>query len=353
MDDKLRREFAHSQATVVRRPTFEQHPSTTSLGLAELTEAQLPAAAPPPSLPSPAYGRPSHGYAQPQQLVPPALYSYPSTSSAASASSSGYPPSYGRAPASFGSNGGGDVGRGLEDGLPAVYQPDNYAPAPLPDLYSSRSYAGSVNDDGSSAKDKTWGEAGHWSPNPGYGAVDDDKGPSAVPAWPPHLPRAGLAPGQQTSSLLPSAGPSPDYGRVRPGPRPGRLGSVGRTLRSLMPPSIPTRLFLALVLLQAVLVLAMLALLSLHYYSLQADDFRFLQATSEQRRLPVWLGVFALAHAWLFGMAIDGIRARNIIQVRRASYQTRSHVASTLRVTDARLFGAVRSSAWPSSTWRC
>lgn len=325
MDDKLRREFAHSQqaTAVVRRPTFEHHPSTTSLALTEPPEAQLPAAAPPPfagsAFPSSsAYGRPPDGYAQPRQLAVPALYSYPSISSA---SSSSHPPVYGRAPASFGSSINGDSGRGLEEGLPTVYQLDEYAPAPLPELYSSRSYVGSVGG-GGRAEGKTWGEPGHW-PDPGYGAGagerdDDDKSPAASSAWPSHLPRAGLAaPGQEASSQLPSADPSPDYGLVRPGRRSGALGTLGRTLRSLVPPSVSTRLFLSLVLLQSILVLAMLVLLTLEYYQLQAGDFRFLQATSEQRRLPVWLGVFALAHAWLFGMAVEGIRARNIIQVRR------------------------------------
>lgn len=358
--DKLQQEFLRTQdaSHVFRRPTFEHAASSTSLGLPDESSLSPPYPASPP--------------AAALRDRPPPFVSYPSqTSSSSRSEAPPYNPALYEAKLNE---------KDAADWLPAMYQdltgaaplPDLYSPT---SHLSSVDYHAS---DGGTHRD-TWGERGQWNDGlraeegggPYRAQLSPSRGP---PAWPSSLPRpndahpdavdayrsrrpydgplfregtrAGeverkegtaaawqshyrdLEPGQHSGldRSISFAGSdalskphaevvetSPEFGLVRSTPL---RGTFRTTLASLVPPSIPTRLYLGLVLLQSLIVLAMLVLLTLHYYALEGSDFKFTEADAEEKRLPVWLGIFALAHAWLFGMAVEGLRARNVIQVR-------------------------------------
>lgn len=359
--DKLQQEFLRTQdaSYVVRRPTFEHAASSSSVGL------------PDDSSPSPSY--PASPPAAALRDRPPPFVSYPSHASSSSRSEA--PPYH---PASYEGNlNEKDAADWLpamyEDLTGAAPLPDLYSPTSH--LSSSVDYHSS---EGGTHRN-TWGERGQWNDGlraeEGAGPYRAQLSPESGPAaWPNSLPHPNVAhPGavnayrsgrpydgplfregtragelerrEGTSAawqshyldLVPAqhseldrsasfAGPdvlskpraelvetSPEFGLVRSTPL---RGTFRTTMASLVPPSIPTRLYLGLVLLQSLIVLAMLVLLTLHYYALEGTDFKFTEADAEEKRLPVWLGIFALAHAWLFGMAVEGLRARNVIQVR-------------------------------------
>lgn len=397
--DKLQQEFLRSQEAshVVRRPTFEHAASSTSLGLQDDSSPSPSYLASPPAAalrdrPPPFVSHASHASSSSRSDAPPYHQSSyegnPNEKDAADWLPAMYQDLTGAAP------------------LPDLYSSTSH-------LSSSVDYHSS---DGGTHRD-TWGERGQWNDGlraeEGAGPYRAQLSPSRGPsAWPSSLPRPNDAHPDTVDayrSRRPCDGPlyreetrageverkegttaawqshyldleprqhsgldrstsfagsgtlskphadlvemSPEFGLVR---STSRRGTFRTMMASLVPPSIPTRLYLGLVLLQSLIVLAMLVLLTLHYYALEGTDFKFTEADAEEKRLPVWLGIFALAHAWLFGMAVEGLRARNVIQVRPLSLTVGSGRARGVdRLTQVCATTVVRSSACRSSTSPC
>lgn len=85
-------------------------------------------------------------------------------------------------------------------------------------------------------------------------------------------------------------------------------------LLSYIPSSLTTRLFVAIVFLQTAIALSIQGFLFAQYYDLNTT-FHLSTSSASEKRLPVNLAIFGLAHCFLLLMALDAVQSRNVIQI--------------------------------------
>lgn len=92
-------------------------------------------------------------------------------------------------------------------------------------------------------------------------------------------------------------------------------GAVKGGWRTIIPSTLVTRLYIGLVALQTVVDMAIQGNLLVQYLGLDTTGPISSHSDAQVLRLPVYLGIFALAHLFLLVMALDAVKARNTIQM--------------------------------------
>ncbi|KAL7410354.1 hypothetical protein BDY24DRAFT_344272 [Mrakia frigida] len=85
--------------------------------------------------------------------------------------------------------------------------------------------------------------------------------------------------------------------------------------RKLVPGSLVTRLYVGLVVLQTVVDMAIEGNLLIQFLALDTTGPLTTSSSASSLRLPVYLGIFAVAHLFMLVMSIDAVKARNTIQI--------------------------------------
>ncbi|CED84969.1 hypothetical protein [Phaffia rhodozyma] len=319
----------------LRLPPFDYYTSNLSRSPSTLSPAELPTDFGPPldgsrtdyndplDHLSPPYayasrhvdGYPSEKIQPGRQLaLPPSLHSFPSSSSAQSYESTTpiiyhtdrAPPELSRLPLGSQTNHSppssstGPHYTSAPRNLKSDFQSD---PIPLHPLTTGLSESTIYNWEGKSVgiqQDWMHNDQSSYSAHPMSHYMSET--PDGFHQTSPTFPRSSLSP--------PPPSPTPDASIIASKSKtvpPGRL-------RSYVPGSLVTRLFVILVIIQTLADLAIEGFLLYQYYQLNTS-FHLSTGSAAEKRLPVYLGIFGLAHLYLLLMALDAVQGRNVIQI--------------------------------------
>lgn len=122
-------------------------------------------------------------------------------------------------------------------------------------------------------------------------------------------------------------------------------------LKLLIPRTWPTILFLSITIVQTIVDSTIIAIL-INSFEKNTTVLNALTARDENSILPVYLGLFILAHLFQFVLAVDAIAMRNMIQVLALLlFNTLFIVYSIIQITEINNSGSINGTALHVLVW--